>query len=198
MCNRVFFLQLCRRLVALCFAIALAACAGLPEPGADVPHTSSFASDASEAYQLRTGDKLKLLVFGQESISGDYKVTKDGFIDVSQIGKVQAAGLTVSQLQQQLAEKLRDGIVENPQISVLLDADQPVFVTGAVRTPGEVPFRPGLDASAAVALAGGYHNRADTGVLFITRAGATIEKRFGIGDRPVINPGDVIRIPDRS
>ncbi len=56
-------------------------------------------------------------------MSGDYTIAKDGFIDISQIGKVQAAGLNVDQLEGQLVDKLRHGLVENPQVSILLDAE---------------------------------------------------------------------------
>ena len=185
-------------LFAACVVLLVAGCAATPEPVTSIPHTASFASDERPAYQLRSGDKLKLVVFGQEAISGDYVVTKDGKIDVSQVGLVDAAGLTIEQLKQHLTTKLSRGIVENPQVSLLLDTDRPVFVTGAVLSPGKYPFQPGLDARTAVALAGGYNAAADTGTIFITHAGTTDEKRYGLNDRPVINPGDVIRIPDRG
>ncbi len=186
-------------LVVGCFAIVLlAGCAGLPEPDPQVNYTSNFATDDPLAYRLRPNDRMKLLVFGQDAISGDYVVAADGAIDVSQVGKVQAAGLSVDQLEAALAERLRDGHVAEPQVSVLLDVDRPVYVTGAVANPGQIPFKANLDARAAVAFAGGYRRGADTGTIFITRAGTSAEKRYGIGEHPVINPGDTIRIPDRG
>ena len=159
---------------------------------------SSFTSSAAPTYQLRNKDKLKLVVFGQEAISGDYTITNDGFIEVTELGRLQAAGLGVNQLEQQIIEKLRVNGVENPQVSVLLDVDSPVFVTGAVLSPGQFPFQPGLDGRSAVALAGGYSDRADTRTIFVTHAGTNTEKRYRINERPVINPGDAIRIPERS
>ncbi len=186
------------RILAFCAVFLVAACASAPEPVTSIPHTSSFVSNSVPAYQLRANDRLKLVVFGQEAMSGDYTVTSEGFIDVSNVGLVQAAGLTVDQLEQQLVEKLRNGHVEDARVSVLLDVDRPVFVTGAVLSPGQFPFRPGLDASSAVALAGGYSANADTQSIFVTHAGTTAEKRYSLNQRPVINPGDVIRIPDRG
>lgn len=190
--------RVCARLVALCAVFTVAACAGAPEPVTNIPHTSSFVTSTTPAYLIRSDDKLKLLVFGQDAISGDYTVTKDGNIDVAQVGPIQAAGLTVDQLKQQVTEKLRNGHVESPQVSILLDVDKPLSVTGAVINPGLFPFQPGLDAGSAVALAGGYSTSADTRTILVTHAGTTTEKRYGLKDRPVINPGDVIRIPDRG
>lgn len=186
------------RVVAMCALFALAACASAPEPVTNIPHTSSFVTSTTPAYLLRANDKIKLLVFGQDAISGDYTISSDGNIDVAQVGLIQAAGLTVDQLKLQVTEKLRNGHVESPQVSILLDVDKPLSVTGAVINPGLFPFRSGLDASSAVALAGGYSPGADTANIFVTHAGTGIEKRYGLKDRPVINPGDVIRIADRG
>ena len=184
--------------MALCAVLMLAACASAPEPVTDIPHTSSFVTSTTPAYLLRADDKLKLLVFGQDAISGDYTISFQGTIDVAQVGPIQAAGLTVEQLKQQVTEKLRNGHVESPQVSILLDVDKPLSVTGAVINPGLFPFQSGLDARSAVALAGGYSSSADTKNIFVTHAGTSTEKRYGLHDRPVINPGDEIRIPDRG
>ena len=184
--------------MALCAALIVAACASAPEPVTNIPHTSSFVTSTTPAYLLQADDKIKLLVFGQDAISGDYTISSDGNIDVAQVGLIQAAGLTVGQLKQQVTEKLRNGLVESPQVSILLDVDRPVSVTGAVMNPGLFPFQSGLDARSAVALAGGYSSSADTRTILVTHAGATTEKRYGLKDRPVINPGDVIRVPDRG
>ena len=170
----------------------------LPEPDPQVSHTSNFAAANPLAYKLQSNDRLKLLVFGQEAISGDYVVAGDGTIDVSQVGKVEAAGLSVDQLEAALTDRLRRGHVEEPQVSVLLDVDRPVYVTGAVAKPGQIPFKANLDARAAVAFAGGYRRGADTDTIYITRAGTNTEKRYVISEHPVINPGDTIRIPDRG
>ena len=122
-CRYTAIKRLCTIVFALCIAVLLAACADAPELVTSLPHTSSFASNTGPAYQLSAGDKFKLLIFGQESMSGDYTISKDGFIDISEVGKLQAAGLSVDQLEQQLVAKLRHGLVENPQVSILLDAE---------------------------------------------------------------------------
>lgn len=197
-CNSATILRSCGRLAILFFGLALAACSSTPELVTSIPHTSSFAANTGPAYQLRADDTVKLVVFGQESISGDYKIGDDGTIDISQVGKVHAAGLTVDELEIQLVDKLRHGIVENPQVSVLLDAYRPISITGAVQKPGDYPFRSGLDTGSAIALAGGYNDGANTVDVFITHAGAAAETRYTINDRPVINPGDTIRIPNRG
>lgn len=125
-CNFAIHSRWCGRIFALFVVVLVSACAGSPEPVTSIPNTSSFAPASAPAYQLQAGDKLKLLVFGQEAMSGDYMISADGFLDVAQAGKVEAAGLTVAQLEGRLMEKLRNGIVENPQLSVLLDIDNAV------------------------------------------------------------------------
>jgi polysaccharide export outer membrane protein len=199
----LFHNLLYRARVVLCAVLAvfsLAACSSsnISDPTPELSYVSSFAADKTPAYQLRPADQLKLVVFGQEAVSGDYTIDDKGSIALRDLGSIKAAGLTVDQLEQQIATLLNAKGVTEPQVSLILDVDRPIYVTGAVVSPGQFPFRSGLDSQTAVALAGGYSFQADTRTMYITHAGATTETRYGIADRPVINPGDVIRIPGRS
>ena len=165
-----------------------------PDPITSIPQVSSFAPTHDE-YRLKSGDNVKVVVLGQEAISGDYEVSRLGSVDISNVGVVSVAGLTVSELESVLTKKLENGLVETPQVSVLLDTKRPVFISGAVTNPGEYPFRPGMGVRSVITLAGGYTGRANRSVFYVTRAGTSKETPHVLTDSLVVGPGDVIRIP---
>lgn len=196
--GRVRQLKFCSAVVRLMLAavlLAVAACSNAdPDPITSIPQVSSFAP-AQDAYRLNSGDNLKIVVLGQEAISGDYAIDAEGNVDVSNVGTVGVAGLTVREAETRLAEKLSNGFVQSPQVSVLLDTKRPVFISGAVRNPGEYPFRTGLDVRSVIQLAGGYTERANQSQVYVTKAGTSQETLHQIGSYPTIAPGDVVRIP---
>ena len=181
----------------LAFVVALfvAGCTSSdPDPITSIPQVSSFAPVQDE-YRLQTGDNLKIVVLGQEAISGDYVIDANGNADVSNVGLVSAAGLTVSEMERRIADKLRNGLVETPQVSVLLDAKRPVFVSGAVMQPGEYTYSNGMDARAAIRMAGGYAGNASRAIVYITKAGTSVETAHPVSNNQVIAPGDIVRVP---
>ncbi len=185
-----------RTALLVLLALGLAACAlSDTEPAPDIPQTSSLSS-TDGGYKLEPGDNLKVVVFGQDQFSGNYRINPGGTVTFPQLGEVTVAGLTVRGMEAALTERLNQGGLDNPQVSVLLDIAKPVYVIGEVQRPGEYNFKQGLDLAGIVALAGGYTRRADTKMVYLTRSGQTGERAYRVAELPPLTPGDVIRVPD--
>ena len=176
---------------ALCLAVvvALAGCAprqnGYADFKADIPYT------------LASGDRLRVIVFGQDAISNTYAVNSTGNISMPLIGAVHAQGLTTVALEHSVEAKLRDGFIREPKVSIEVDAYRPFFVLGEVTTAGQYPYIAGMTAETAVAVAGGFTPRANKYELDITRVieGHPVTASVPV-DQPV-KPGDTIFVRER-
>lgn len=158
---------------------------GRNDPGVDRVH------------RLGIGDKLKINVFGESELSGDYEVDASGFIPFPLIGNVKAAGLSVHELQARLQRRLANGYLRRPRITVDITNYRPIYIHGEVRNGGEHPFKTGLKLRDAIALAGGYTYRADEAYVLPSRADRRETYRVMLPSNLRILPGDNIRIPER-
>ncbi len=175
--------------------------------GCGAATTESQWSNAAEAraavrgpsgqYVLRPNDQVRVQVYNEESISGDYQVDGGGFISVPLAGRIRAAGLTPGQLEAVIASRLNRGIIKEPRVNVQVANYSPFYIHGEVKRAGEFPYRPGLTLMDAVATAGGFTYRANEGKAYVRRAGANTEKIYSLAARVPIFPGDNIRIPER-
>jgi protein involved in polysaccharide export with SLBB domain len=159
-----------------------------------VGSTQSFSQDA---YKLGSNDKLRVIVFGEDNLSGEFVVNGSGNVDMPLIGGVKARGATVREFQERVVAKYKSGYLNDPKISVEVFNYRPFFITGVVKNGGEYPDKSGLSVQDAVAVAGGYTYRANTGKVFIRRAGANKEQEVDLEKRVSIVPGDNIRILER-
>jgi polysaccharide export outer membrane protein len=153
--------------------------------------------DSQSAYVLGTGDKLHINVFGQHDLDGNYLVDGSGNIQFPLIGQVKAAGKTVPQLQNTLIAALSKGFLVNPSVSIEVTSARPFYILGEVKAPGQYPYVMGMSVITAVALAGGYTFRADESDVYIRRAGADKEKEYPASEKTKVQPGDIIRVPER-
>ena len=180
-----------RWITAFCLALALltAGCAPRPNGYAD------FKAD--EPYALASGDRLRVIVFGQDAISNTYAVNSSGNISMPLIGAVRAQGLTTVALERSVESKLRDGFIREPKVSIEVDAYRPFFVLGEVTTAGQYPYIAGMTAETAVAVAGGYTPRANKYEVDLTRVvdGHPVTASVPV-DQPV-KPGDTIYVRER-
>lgn len=110
----------------------------------------------SNAYKLEPGDRISVTVFGQPEVSGDILVDGAGNILMPFVGSIAVYGLTIVECQKLITDKLADGIFTQPSVNVRISELRPVYILGDVRTPGAYPYRYGITAKAAVALAGGF------------------------------------------
>jgi len=164
--------------------------AGAP-PGAS-------AGVVDQGYRLGAGDKVRIIVFGEDSLTGEYLVPGGaGKISFPLVGDVTAGGLTVGELETELVDALRDGFLKQPRVSIEVLEYRPFFILGEVMKPGEYPYTNGLTVLNAVATANGFTYRADTHKVYIRRANSTQEQQYQLTTSTPVEPGDTIRIGER-
>ncbi len=148
------------------------------------------------SYRLGSGDKIKLNVYGEEDLSGEFEIGGSGAVSLPLVGQVQAGGLTVPEFESALATQLKK-YVRNPRVSAQVLNYRPFYIQGEVKAGGEYPYSNGLVVRDAVAKAGGYTYRAVTGYVLIRHANETAERQYSL-DTPVrVLPGDNIRVTER-
>lgn len=165
--------------------------------GATVQPSVPEETGSVAAYRLGSGDKVKVNVFGEADLSGEFLVGDNGRIELPLIGAVQARGQTVTQFQNAVVARYSGGYLKDPKVSVSVLNYRPFFIQGEVGKGGEYPYKAGLTIQNAVAIAGGYTYRANTGKAFVRRAGQDQEVEIQTNQRVAINPGDIIRVPER-
>lgn len=150
-------------------------------------------------YGLDTGDKLRIVVFGQEGLSNSYFVDAAGQVTIPLIGAVAARGLTTQQLARAVAAKLRAGFIREPHVAIEVETYRPFFILGEVTQPGQYPYVPNMTVETAVAIAGGFTPRAYRDDVKIDRqtAGATVRGRSAVPLLTRVQPGDTIVIKER-
>jgi len=184
-------------IVAMLASVLIAGCASqgpVPMAPADVqPSGGNFA----EAYRLGAGDELRVIVFGEPDLSGEFEIDGSGAFSMPLIGQLDAFRLTVVELEQAIAAKLTEGYLVDPRVNVEVLNYRPFYIVGEVKDGGEFPYVSGMHAVKAVAIAGGYTYRANTQKVMITRKGTAQEIEMPASQGTAIYPGDVIRIPER-
>ena len=149
-------------------------------------------------YRLGVGDRVRLITYGEQQLSTDYRVGDSGAIEVPLLGSVHADGLTSPQLATKVADELRSrNLLRNPSVSVEVVTYRPIAVLGEVAKPGEYPYEPGMTLLTAVAAAGGFTYRSVEDRAYVVRqvnAQPTIGK---ITPQDYVKPGDVIKIYER-
>jgi len=147
-------------------------------------------------YTLGSGDRLKIIVFGEEDLSGEFQVDGSGHISFPLIGEVTARGHTLRELERNLVEKLSDGYLVDPKISLEVLNYRPFYILGEVKKPGMYEYVSGINLHNAVAMAGGYTHRARRNKAEITRSNPE-EVIKDAEHSTVILPGDIINIRER-
>jgi protein involved in polysaccharide export with SLBB domain len=166
---------------------------------AGVASTDQYASPTagSEAPRLQAGDKIKITVFGEDKLSGDYQIDPAGYVSLPLAGTVKAAGLSKAELEQELARKFRGDFLRNPKVTVDIASFRPFYIMGEVEKPGEYPYRGNLNVLSATVIAGGPTYRANKSKVYIQREGETAFKEYPLSPAVMIFPGDLIRVPER-
>lgn len=165
------------------------------EPQASL--AASAATAPSKAYTLGPGDRLRVTVFNEKELSGEFDVDSVGKINMPLVGEIPVAKLTIAEVTNSIVDKLNTGYLRDPKVSIDVMNYRPFFILGEVLKPGNYPFSNGMTAVNAVAVAGGYTYRADKDNLTVVRAGDQTKTEYHIDETGSVFPGDVVRVPER-
>ena len=148
-------------------------------------------------YHLDAGDKLRVLVYGQEGLTNTYAISAGGTITMPLIGTVPARGRTPQGLAADIAARLRNGFIREPSVAVEIESYRPFFILGEVQAPGQYPYVPNMTAESAVAIAGGFSPRARKDRVTITHTDASGTSRMVMPPGASISPGDTVVVGER-
>lgn len=182
--------------VAALAGALLAACSPTGAfPTNDAP---SRIGNPADAYLLEPGNRVRLIVFGETNLSGDFTVDPVGNISLPLIGNVPASGVTAKQLAKRIEDLLKkDSYMQDPRVAVEVQTFRPFYVLGEVRQPGEFPYMTGMTVLSAIAKAGGYDYRAREGDVVLVRFVEGEQTEYKASERTPILPGDIVRVLQR-
>jgi polysaccharide biosynthesis/export protein len=149
------------------------------------------------AYRLDAGDKLRVVVYGQEGLTNTYAIDAGGSITMPLIGQVAARGRTPAALAAEISAKLRNGYIREPSVAVEIEAYRPFFILGEVAAPGQYPYVPNMTVESAVAIAGGFSPRARRDVVTLTHTDSSGAARVVVPLGTPLSPGDTVQIGER-
>jgi polysaccharide export outer membrane protein len=163
--------------------------------GYAAPMPGPVRYDAS--YHLDAGDKLRVVVYGQEGLTNSYAIDAGGSITMPLIGAVPARGRTTAGLAGEIAARLRNGYIREPSVAVEIDSYRPFFILGEVSAPGQYPYVPNMSVESAVAIAGGFSPRAKRDVVTVTHTEAGGSMRAVVPLGTPLAPGDTVYVGER-
>lgn len=181
--------------------IAMAASAAVIALGASVASAHAQSPDAAReipAYRLGAGDKIRVITYGEQALTGEFYVGSIGKVSLPLVGDIDAAGQTLPEFSARVEKALRDGdLLKDPRVSVEVLNYRPFYILGEVNSPGTYPYTNALTVKNAVATAGGFTYRANQKKVFIKRADDSKERDYRLTDTTPVAPGDTIRIGER-
>jgi polysaccharide biosynthesis/export protein len=175
---------------------------GLSYRMAPAPAATAYAAAPAPvvrdaAYRLDAGDKLRVMVYGQEGLTNTYAIDAGGSITMPLIGAVPARGRTPAGLAAQITAKLRNGYIREPSVAVEIEAYRPFFILGEVAAPGQYPYVPNMSVESAVAIAGGFSPRARRDRVTLTHIDNSGSSRTVVPLGTALGPGDTVLVGER-
>ena len=161
-----------------------------------VDNASTVPAGSTE-YRLGVNDKVRVIVFNEPTLSGEFTVSDGGYLSLPLIGEVQAAGRSLREISSEVEKKFADGYLVSPKISIDILTYRPYFILGEVNKPGEYPYITDMTVTIAVARAEGFTYRANKKKVFIKHIGDSEEHFVEITPNLEVQPGDTIRIGER-
>jgi protein involved in polysaccharide export with SLBB domain len=158
------------------------------------PQQPTVISNGTDDYRLGTGDKVRITVFGEDDLSGEFQVDSTGYLRLPMIGQVKAAGDTAHALEDQLTATYSKGYLLEPRVNVEVTTYRPFYIIGEVNKPGEYAYVNGMNVLNAVALAGGYTQKAIEGHVYLRKANTNQELRVAADQTITVMPGDIVRV----
>jgi polysaccharide export outer membrane protein len=159
--------------------------------------TDLFRAQVNAPYTLASGDRIRVIVFGQDGLSNSYSVSGAGRVSLPLAGEIAVGGLTTSETEHAIESRLRAGFLRDPHVSVEVEAFRPFFVLGEVTTAGQYPYVNGMTAQKAVAIAGGFTPRGYQGAVDLTRVVNGVPVTGTVPITFPIRPGDTVTVEER-
>jgi protein involved in polysaccharide export with SLBB domain len=183
--------------VLLGFSLLAWGCGGdeILQPTAE--DQQAILTAAAAPHHLQTGEKIRVTVYGEQGLSGEYEIDPSGSVSLPLAGTVQAAGLTQKELEQRLTQQFSSEYLKNPKVTVSIIEFRPFYILGEVQKPGAYPYTGGLNVLSAIAIAGGTTYRANRSKIYIQHAGENGLQEYIASAAIPVMPGDVIQIPRR-
>jgi polysaccharide biosynthesis/export protein len=168
-----------------------------PRAAAPINAAAYAPEPSNKPYTLDSGDRLRVVVFGQDGLSNSYLVDASGHIAMPLIGSVSARGLTTDELSSRIGERLRQGFVREPHVAVEVEAYRPFFILGEVTQPGQYPYVADMTVETAVAIAGGFGPRAYRQTVVVTRIVNGRQTHTTVPTGYALRPGDTVNVQER-
>lgn len=184
-------------LTLLSIALPIAGCASGSSGEATQADIQATNAAASGPHTFQGGEKIKITVYNEPSLSGDYDIDTNGVVSLPLAGTVRAVGLTQTQLEQELATKFKSEYLRNPKVTVTITQYRPIYIVGEAEKQGEFPYKNGLNVLTAIAMAGGGTYRANRNYVLIQHFGETTMKEYPQSAATMVLPGDLIKVPER-
>ena len=154
-------------------------------------------TQAEVATALQTSEKLKVTVYGEDNLTGIYEINPAGYVTLPLVGEITAAGRTRAELEHAIARAYAGKYLHDPNVTVAIVEYRPYYVMGEAVSPGQYPYRSGLNVLTAISTAGGLTYRASRNTVLIQHAGQQDWKEYTMTANVLISPGDLVRIPER-
>ena len=168
-----------------------------PVSVADAAPSAARAGLNDAPYHLDAGDRLRVVVYGQEGLTNTYGIDAGGSITMPLIGAVPARGRTTAELAAAISAKLRNGFIREPSVAVEIEAYRPFFILGEVAAPGQYPYVPNMTVESAVAIAGGFSPRARRDTVTLTHSDQAGATRIVVPLGTAVGPGDTVYVVER-
>ncbi len=159
------------------------------------PKPANAAED--NIYILGAGDRVRMIVYGQDDISDEYEIDGSGALTLPLIGEVIGGGLSVRKLEDAITNAYKGDYFVNPQVNIEVIDFRPFFILGEVKTPGNYPYISGMTVLQAVSVAGGYTYRAKKSDIKLHRIVNGVKKEISVKEESNIFPSDVIHVEER-
>jgi protein involved in polysaccharide export with SLBB domain len=149
-------------------------------------------------YRFGPSDKLRVTVYGEDDLSGEFQIDTAGYIRLPLIGQIKAAGFTAHELEARVKATLDNGYLEDARVAIEVTAYRPFYIIGQVGKPGQYPYVSNMSALDAVALAGGFTEKATESTVYVRHEGEVEEHEVDLDQLTRIEPGDVVRVPETT
>ena len=190
-----------RLFAILCFCLfGAVACAQVPavssaKAEAVAPGAAAAKGESLSSYKLSTGDVISISVYGEDDLKRDkVRITDAGTISYPVLGEIQVRGKTVRELEKIITDGLRGTYLVNPRVAVTIDEYRPYFINGQVTNNGSFPYQPDLTVRKAVAVAGGFKERASMSKITIVRDGDPTNTPVKADLNTPVHPGGIITV----